>query len=112
MKKFIALIVKDFKIQYKSPFMLIFSLGLPLLYLFLFGYMEKSSADNLKAWVDKDLAYEFDNKSEDYFEYLEEKLPVKIEYMDKTSMLEDFEKGKLPVIYYLDDGENSLFKYE
>jgi len=109
MKKFIALVVKDFKIQYKSPFMLIFSLGLPLLYLFLFGYMEKSSSDNLRVWVDKNLAYEFDNKDEDYFEYLEEKLPVKIEYMDKVSMLEDFEKGKLPVIYYLENGERTLY---
>ncbi len=109
MKKFFALIIKDFKIQYKSPIMLIFSLGLPLLYLFLFGYMEKSSSNNLKVWVDKELANEFEDKDVDYFEYLEEKIPVNIEYMDKEDMLVDFDKGQLPVIYYLEDGQKTLY---
>ncbi len=109
MRKFIALVIKDFKIQYKSPFMLIFSLGFPLLYLFLFGFMEKSSANNLKIWVDKNLAYEFDNQDQQSFEYLEEIIPVNIEYADKEELLLDFDKGKLPVIYYLDEGEKTLY---
>lgn len=109
MRKFIALIIKDFKIQYKSPFMLIFSLGFPLLYLFLFGFMEKSSGNNLKVWVDRDLAYEFDNKNQQSFEYLDGLIPVNIEYVDKEALLLDFDKGKLPVIYYLDDGQKTLY---
>jgi len=109
MKKFIALIIKDFKIQYKSPLMLIFSLGFPLMYLFLFGFMEKSSADNLKLWVDEDLAYEFDNQKQQSYEYLDGLIPINIEYAPKDELLSDFDKGQLPIIYYLDDGEKTLY---
>jgi hypothetical protein len=89
--------------------MLIFSLGFPLLYLFLFGFMEKSSGNNLKVSVDENLAYEFDNQNQQSFEYLDGLIPINIEYATKEELLSDFEKGKLPVIYYLDEGEKTLY---
>lgn len=109
MRKFIALIIKDFKIQFNSPLMLIFSLGFPLLYLFLFGFMEKSSSNNLKVWVDQDLAYEFDNKEQENFEYLDGLVAVNIEYVAREKLLADFEKGQLPIIYYMDNGEKTIY---
>jgi len=108
-RKFIALVVKDFKIQYNSPLMLVFSLGFPLLYLFLFGFMEKSSQNNLQLWVDEELSYEFEDKTQTNLQYLDATIPINIEYAKREKLLADFDKGKLPVIYYLADGEKTLF---
>lgn len=89
--------------------MLIFTLGFPLMYLFLFGFMEKSSGNNLKIWVDEELSYEFEDKTQTNMQYLEETIPINIEYVKKEQLLDDFDKGKLPVIYYLNAGEKTLY---
>ncbi len=109
MKKYVALIVKDVKILYKNPVVLIFSLGIPILYLFMFNFMINSSGDNLKLHVQKELATEFDNKSEIILQYLEAPIPLNIEYVSKDSLLNEFNRGKLPIIYYQDAGEKIVY---
>ena len=109
MKKHIALIIKDIKILYKNPVVLIFSLGIPILYLFLFNFMVNSSGENLKLYVQNELSGEFDGKDEITLEYLEAPIPLSIEYVEKDSLLSEFEKGKLPIIYYIENDENIIY---
>ncbi len=109
MSKYIALIVKDIKILYKNPVVLIFSLGIPILYLFLFNFMMNSSGDNLKLHVQKELSQEFGGKDEITLEYLESPIPLNIEYVRRDSLLMEFEKGKLPIIYYMDGEEKVVY---
>ena len=108
MRKFLAMIVKDIRIQFKNPFLFLFFLGLPIVYLLLFRFMIFNSSNDLEFYVDRNLSYEFNSTDTLVVNYLEAPIKLSINYMRKDSLLAEFNKGKLPVIYYKENNEKIM----
>ena len=108
MNKIIALIKKDYKIQIRNLLPLFFSVGFPLAYLFFINYLFSNDNNNLKLYVDNSVSHMFKMERSITIDYLDEPITVKIEYLQKDSILHLFNKGKIPIAFY-NDKINNVF---
>ncbi len=109
MKRYWSLIKKDLLIHAKDPIGFLFFLGFPIIYLVAFSFMMKVVHKDLTIDVDKNLAYKFNNQDTILVDYLGEKVKLALNYRSKESLLKDFEKERIPAIYYSENGENILY---
>lgn len=108
MQKILAIVKKDLKIMFKSPMALVLFLGMPLGYLIFVQFIVANETNDLKFHVANSLAQDFNNKDTLTINYLEEPVKITVSYLQKDSLLAEFEHGNIAIAYYEEAGEKVM----
>lgn len=73
------------------------------------NHISKVDYGNLILYVDKDLAYLFDNESMIESHYIGSPVIIDLKYLERDRLLEDLEKEELPIVFYKTDVGNTIY---
>lgn len=105
----IHVIIKDIKLILKKPFNIFVILILPLLYLFIFSFINSSSTKNLILYADSKYSNVFKNKNSINVLYMGKNIKIKIKYYDIKILFKNFNNNKYPVIFTVENNKNTVY---